>query len=442
MATVLVIGGGGREHAIAWKLAESEKVSSVHVAPGNGGTKSGKLSNVALKLEQPHFEGVIRYCKEQNVSLVAVGPEQPLVDGIADSLRAEGIKVFGCSKASAQIEGSKAFSKDFFSKYNIPTAQYKSFKGAEEAEAAMEYVKTCGFPVVVKASGLCAGKGVIMPENQEEALEAVREMLLQGKFGAAGTEIVIEELMEGPECSVFGLCDGVNVVAMVPAQDHKRALDGDQGLNTGGMGAYAPAPVCTPELQKRILEELLKPTMEGFQKEGMPYQGLLYAGVMLTKDGPKLLEYNCRFGDPETEVVLPLLKSDLFDVMHACAEVGGLASCDVEFYPKSAVTVVMASDGYPGSYKTGFPISGLPDTSNEEPSSKKQKGANETIVFHAGTKADGSAIVSSGGRVLAVTAVSDTLKEAISSSYAAVGSISWENAFYRKDIAAKASVTV
>merc|ERR1719235_1185445 len=223
-------------------------------------------------------------------------------------------------------------------------------------------------------------------------------MMLGGKFGAAGSEIVIEELLTGPECSVFALCDGVNVVPMAPAQDHKRALDGDQGLNTGGMGAYAPAPVCTPELQKRILEELLKPTMQGFEKEGMPYQGLLYAGVMLTKDGPKLLEYNCRFGDPETQVVLPLLKSDLFDVMMGCAELGGLASCPVEFHTKSAVTVVMASSGYPGSYKTGFPISGLPSADSEEPSSKKQKGENETIVFHAGTKSDGSAIVSSGGR--------------------------------------------
>jgi len=280
-----------------------------------------------------------------------------------------------------------------------------------------------------------------MPANQEEALEAVREMLLQGKFGSAGSEIVIEELMEGPECSVFGLADGVNVVPMAPAQDHKRALDGDNGPNTGGMGAYAPAPVCTPELQKRILEEILKPTMAGFQKEGMPYTGLLYAGVMLTNDGPKLLEYNCRFGDPETQVVLPLLKSDLFDVMMACAVSGGLASCEVEFYPKSAVTVVMASDGYPGAYKTGFPISGLPSTdADTEPSSKKQKGGNESIVFHAGTKIDGKATVTSGGRVLAVTAVCDTLKDAISGSYAAVSSISWDNAYYRKDIAAKASV--
>eukprot|EP00639_Heterosigma_akashiwo_P021979 CAMPEP_0206410094 /NCGR_PEP_ID=MMETSP0294-20121207/32359_1 /ASSEMBLY_ACC=CAM_ASM_000327 /TAXON_ID=39354 /ORGANISM="Heterosigma akashiwo, Strain CCMP2393" /LENGTH=1090 /DNA_ID=CAMNT_0053870317 /DNA_START=136 /DNA_END=3409 /DNA_ORIENTATION=+ len=354
-AKVLVVGSGGREHAIALKMAESPQVERVYVGPGNGGTAGGhwKLENVP-SLGAEDVPGVVAFCRENDIALVAVGPEAPLVIGMVDALQAAGVPAFGPTEAAAQLEASKAFSKDFMTKCGVRTAEYRNFT---DPQAAIAYIESISHKVVVKASGLAAGKGVIMSETKEEAIQAVKDMMMDQSFGSAGSEIVIEEWMEGPEVSCLSFCDGNICVGMPPAQDHKRALDGDRGLNTGGMGAYAPAPVCPPAVHRECLAMMQK-VVDRMRAEGKPYQGCLYGGFMLTATGPSILEFNCRFGDPETQVVLPLLKSDLFEVMLACAE-GRLAQAAVEWHPGAAATVVCAAPGYPNAYPKGLPIGGL-----------------------------------------------------------------------------------
>jgi phosphoribosylamine--glycine ligase/phosphoribosylglycinamide formyltransferase/phosphoribosylformylglycinamidine cyclo-ligase/phosphoribosylamine--glycine ligase/phosphoribosylformylglycinamidine cyclo-ligase len=420
-ATVLVVGGGGREHCIAWKLAQSKLVERVLVAPGNGGTtNSGKIQQMALDVKD--HASVLAVCKQNNVELVVVGPEDPLADGLADSLINAGVPCFGPQQGAAEIESSKAFSKDFMARHSIPTAAYANFT---DYAAAIAYVETCGHRVVVKASGLAAGKGVLMPETVEEAKEAVRQMMVDEAFGSAGSEIVIEEFMEGEEASILAFVDGFNVVCCPAAQDHKRIGEGDTGLNTGGMGAYCPAPAVTAALAQRIEREIVQPCVDGLRKEGRPFVGCLFTGVMLTAKGPRCLEYNCRFGDPETEAVLPLLDSeagaDLYEIMRACAR-HCLDSVTVRFSAAHSATVVMASEGYPEAYPKGRAITGTADVA-------------EAMVFHAGTKITDGQLVTSGGRVLAVTGMGASLQEALDRAYSGISRIHFQGAQFRRDIA-------
>lgn len=420
---ILLIGGGGREHALAWKLAQSDKVEKIFAAPGNPGIAMlKKCSCIDLKLDD--LEKVADYAEEESIDLTVVGPEATLVAGIADVFKRRGLPVFGPSKAAAQLEGSKAFSKELMAKYNIPTA---FFKICEDMEAAKAYVKEKGAPIVVKADGLAAGKGVVVAMTEEEALEAIEEMMGDHKFGNAGARVVLEEYMEGEEASLLAFTDGKTVVPMLAAQDHKRIFDNDQGPNTGGMGTYAPAPVMTDILRLKATERILKPVVAAMAKEGTPYQGCLYAGLMIKDDVIKVVEFNCRFGDPETQVVLPLLESDLAEIMLACAT-GTLDQADVAWSDKAAVCVVMASGGYPESYETGKVITGLAEADAQE----------NTVVFHAGTKNAAGSIVTAGGRVLGVTAVDDNIRAARDRAYAAVENIKFDGAFYRKDIAWRA----
>lgn len=420
---ILLIGGGGREHALAWKLAQSDKVEKIFAAPGNPGIAMlKKCSCIDLKLDD--LEKVADYAEEESIDLTVVGPEATLVAGIADVFKRRGLPVFGPSKAAAQLEGSKAFSKELMAKYNIPTA---FFKICEDMETAKAYVKEKGAPIVVKADGLAAGKGVVVAMTEEEALEAIEEMMGDHKFGNAGTRVVLEEYMEGEEASLLAFTDGKTVVPMLAAQDHKRIFDNDQGPNTGGMGTYAPAPVMTDILRLKATERILKPVVAAMAKEGTPYQGCLYAGLMIKDDVIKVVEFNCRFGDPETQVVLPLLESDLAEIMLACAT-GTLDQADVAWSDKAAVCVVMASGGYPESYETGKVITGLAEADAQE----------NTVVFHAGTKNAAGSIVTAGGRVLGVTAVDDNIRAARDRAYAAVENIKFDGAFYRKDIAWRA----
>lgn len=420
---ILLIGGGGREHALAWKLAQSDKVEKIFAAPGNPGIAMlKKCSCIDLKLDD--LEKVADYAEEESIDLTVVGPEATLVAGIADVFKRRGLPVFGPSKAAAQLEGSKAFSKELMAKYNIPTA---FFKICEDMEAAKAYVKEKGAPIVVKADGLAAGKGVVVAMTEEEALEAIEEMMGDHKFGNAGARVVLEEYMEGEEASLLAFTDGKTVVPMLTAQDHKRIFDNDQGPNTGGMGTYAPAPVMTDILRLKATERILKPVVAAMAKEGTPYQGCLYAGLMIKDDVIKVVEFNCRFGDPETQVVLPLLESDLAEIMLACAT-GTLDHADVAWSDKAAVCVVMASGGYPESYETGKVITGLAEADAQE----------NTVVFHAGTKNVAGSIVTAGGRVLGVTAVDDNIRAARDRVYAAVENIKFDGAFYRKDIAWRA----
>lgn len=420
---ILLIGGGGREHALAWKLAQSDKVEKIFAAPGNPGIAMlKKCSCIDLKLDD--LEKVADYAEEESIDLTVVGPEATLVAGIADVFKRRGLPVFGPSKAAAQLEGSKAFSKELMAKYNIPTA---FFKICEDMETAKAYVKEKGAPIVVKADGLAAGKGVVVAMTEEEALEAIEEMMGDHKFGNAGARVVLEEYMEGEEASLLAFTDGKTVVPMLAAQDHKRIFDNDQGPNTGGMGTYAPAPVMTDILRLKATERILKPVVAAMAKEGTPYQGCLYAGLMIKDDVIKVVEFNCRFGDPETQVVLPLLESDLAEIMLACAT-GTLDQADVAWSDKAAVCVVMASGGYPESYETGKAITGLAEADAQE----------NTVVFHAGTKNAAGSIVTAGGRVLGVTAVDDNIRAARDRAYAAVENIKFEGAFYRKDIAWRA----
>lgn len=420
---ILLIGGGGREHALAWKLVQSPKVEKLFAAPGNPGMALLQKCE-CINLNVDDLEGVADYAEEQSIDLTVVGPEAPLVAGLADVFKRRGLPVFGPSKDAAQLEGSKAFSKELMAKYNIPTA---FFKICEDIETAKAYVEEKGAPIVVKADGLAAGKGVVVAMTKQEALDAIDEMMGDHKFGAAGARLVLEEYMEGEEASLLAFTDGKTVVPMIAAQDHKRVFDGDEGPNTGGMGTYAPAPVMTDVLRLKATELILKPVVEAMAKEGMPYQGCLYAGLMIKGDSVKVVEFNCRFGDPETQVVMPLLDGDLAEIMLACAT-GTLDKAEVAWYNKTAVCVVMASGGYPESYEKGKEITGLAAAEEDK----------DVVVFHAGTKEAEGKIVTSGGRVLGVTAVDSSIKAARDRAYAAVEKIAFEKNFYRKDIAWRA----
>lgn len=420
---LLLIGSGGREHALAWKLAQSPLAEIIYVAPGNPGiAELPKCECISLNVED--LDAVAKFAEDNAIGLTVVGPEAPLVAGLADVLEAKGLAVFGPSKAAAQLEGSKAFSKTIMAKYNVPTA---FFKTCEDKETALAYVEEKGAPIVIKADGLAAGKGVVVAMNKQDALDAVEDMMGNNIFGSAGARVVIEEFMDGEEASLLAFTDGKTIVPMIASQDHKRVGDGDQGPNTGGMGTYAPAPVLTEELRVKATETILKPMIAAMQAEGTPYKGCLYVGLMVKGDSIKVVEFNCRFGDPETQVVLPLLDSDLVEVMLACAK-GNLADIDVQWKKQAAVCVVMASEGYPGSYKKGLPITGLAEANALE-------GA---VVFHAGTKMVDGQVATNGGRVLGVTAVAEDIKAARDKAYEAVEKINFSGAFCRKDIAWRA----
>ena len=418
---ILVIGSGGREHTLAWKLAQSPKQPKLYAVPGNPG-----MAEVAECVDGVSIEdnaALVALAKEKAIDLVVVGPEVPLTDGVVDAMNAAGIKAFGPTKAAAELEGSKSFSKDLMRKYGIPTAKYEVFT---DAEAARAYVQKEGAPIVIKADGLAAGKGVIVAETLDAALDAVDAILSDKAFGQAGSRVVIEEFMAGEEASLLAFTDGKTIIPMISSQDHKRAYDGDKGPNTGGMGTYAPAPVMTADMVQQATEKVLNPVIAAMAKEGRPYKGCLYAGLMITEEGPKVVEFNARFGDPETQVVLPLLESDLVDIMLACAD-GTLDTVDIQWSKGTAVCVVMASGGYPKAYQKGFAIDGL----------QKAKAAG-TLVFHAGTAEKDGKVVTAGGRVLGVVAKADTVKEAVAQAYKGVSAISFEGAFYRKDIAHRA----
>ena len=422
---VLVIGSGAREHTIVWKLRQSPHVGALYCAPGNAGI--GRMATM-VSLKPTDISGLARFVKENSVDLTVVGPEQPLVDGIVDYFEDAGFAIFGPSKAAAMLEGSKAFAKEFMASCRIPTARFRSF-GSGELQQAEQYVRQLPLPVVVKADGLAAGKGVIICESYDAAVIALRDMLQNKSFGHAGEQVVIEEYLVGEEASVFALTDGERYALLAPAQDHKRILDGDRGKNTGGMGAYAPAPVVTPETMRRVEEEVVIPTLKGMKERGTPYRGCLYCGLIITAEGPKVIEYNCRLGDPETQVVLPLIEGDLAEILRSIAE-RRLDPGTVRLHEASAVCVVMASRGYPDDYQTGKVIHGLEKAKHEE----------GFVVFHAGTRADGDQILTSGGRVLGVTAIgySHELQKTIDAAYRAVGMITFDGAYYRSDIGQKA----
>ena len=412
---ILVVGGGGREHAIIKKLKESEKVEKIYAAPGNGGiARDAEIVNISAEEK----EKMVEFAVSNNIDYCVVAPDNPLVDGFVDALEDAGIKCFGPKANAAIIEGSKVFSKDLMKKYNIPTAQYETFNNKEKA---LEYIETCAIPVVVKADGLALGKGVIIAMTRDEAVDAVKSIMEDKVFGASGNNIVIEEFLTGPEVSVLSFTDGKTVVPMVSSMDHKRALDNDEGLNTGGMGTIAPNPYYTEEVAKQCMEKIFVPTIEAMNKEGRTFKGCLYFGLMITKDGPKVIEYNCRFGDPETQVVLPLLETDLLEVMMATTE-ERLSEIEVKFKDASACCVVMASKGYPQSYEKGYEIT-MPEDKN---------------IYVAGAKLENGKLLTSGGRVLGVTAVGNTLKEAIENAYSDVELVHFDNKFYRKDIGKKA----
>ncbi|NTG49464.1 phosphoribosylamine--glycine ligase [Agrobacterium rhizogenes] len=411
---VLLIGSGGREHALAWKLAQSPLMTELYAAPGNPGIAE-YATLAAIDIE--NHGAVVAFCKEKAIDFVVVGPEAPLVAGIADALRAAGIAVFGPSTAAAQLEGSKGFTKDICARYNIPTGAYQRFNNAPKAKA---YIREQGAPIVVKADGLAAGKGVTVAMTVDEALAAVDDCF-EGAFGEAGAEVVIEAYLDGEEASFFCLSDGKHALALATAQDHKRVGDGDTGPNTGGMGAYSPAPVMTAEMVERTMKEIIEPTMRGMAESGYPFSGVFFAGLMITAKGPELIEYNVRFGDPECQVLMMRLKSDLLPLLLACAN-GTLDQVSAEWSDDVALSVVMASKGYPGSYAKNTPIAALPADS---------EGAK---VFHAGTALKDGALVATGGRVLNVTATGRTVSEAQKRAYALASKVEWENGFSRSDI--------
>jgi phosphoribosylamine---glycine ligase len=413
---ILLLGSGGREHALAWKLASSALTDRLICAPGNAGIAQ-EAECVALDITD--HAAVIALCKTNKIDFVVVGPEAPLVAGLVDDLEAAGIRTFGPTKSAAQLEGSKGFTKDLCRANNIPTAAYERFTSAEPAKA---YVCKQGMPIVIKADGLAAGKGVVIPQNLTEA-EAAIDMMFEGGLGAAGAEVVIEEFMVGEEASFFALCDGETAIPFASAQDHKRVGDGDTGPNTGGMGAYSPAPVMPPEMTARAMNEIIVPTMRAMQAMGAPFKGVLFAGLMITKDGPKLIEYNVRFGDPETQVLMLRLMSDLLPALIASRD-GQLKSFDLRWYSDAALTVVMAAKGYPGDYKRGSVIAGLDAAGQVE----------GVEIFHAGTKADGGKITANGGRVLNVSARAKTVTEAQARAYQAIDRINWPEGFCRRDI--------
>ncbi len=420
---VLVVGSGGREHAICRAVAKSKKLTKLYCAPGNAGT-AAIAENVAISSDD--IDGLLKFALENKIDLTVVGPEAPLVAGIADIFEAEGLLVFGPGRAGAQLEGSKSFMKNILKKNNIPTAVFGEFDNAVDA---LKYInRNKIYPLVIKADGLAAGKGVIIAKTEAEAVCAVNDIMIKKIFGDAGERVVIEEFLEGDEASILVLTDGKNILPLPASQDHKRIFDNDEGPNTGGMGAYAPTPLVKPDLLERIKKEILVPTVEGLNREGINYKGVLYAGIMVTKDGPKVLEYNVRFGDPETQAVLPLVKSDLLDIFAACAG-GNISGIDFELENGAAITVVLAAKGYPGVYEKGKEIKGLDSL----------KDLEDIYVYHAGTKNEGGKILTNGGRVLAVTAYDKDIKSAIEKVYKAVKNINFEGMQYRKDIGARAS---
>ena len=416
---VLIVGSGGREHVIAWKCAQSPKVDQIYCAPGNAGIAE-VAQLVPLKADQ--FEELADFAQENEIDLTIIGMDDPLVGGIVDVFEERGLRVFGPRKNAAILEGSKAFAKDLMKKYHIPTAAYETFTNKDKA---IEYLKSLAkFPVVLKASGLALGKGVLICESLEEALEGTEEIMGVKKFGSAGDEMVIEEFMTGREVSVLSFVDGTHIREMASAQDHKRAGDGDTGLNTGGMGNFSPSPFYTEEIQKYCMENIFQPTVDAMKAEGREFKGVIFFGLMLTQDGPKVLEYNCRFGDPEAQVVLPRMENDIIDVFEACID-GTLDQVDLRFAEDACVCVVLASDGYPVAYEKGKEIRGL----------EKFAGKNDYFCFHAGSAVKDGKIVTNGGRVLGITALGADLREARAKAYEAVDWVSFDNKYYRHDIA-------
>jgi phosphoribosylamine--glycine ligase len=420
MMKVLVVGSGGREHTLVWKIAQNKQVKEIYCAPGNGG-----ISAIAkcVPVKAMDIDGMVSFSKENAIDLVVVAPDDPLAAGMVDALEKEGIRAFGPRKNAAIIEGSKAFAKDLMKKYNIPTAKYEIF---DKSKDALEYLKDQKFPIVIKADGLALGKGVIIAQNLEEAKKAVLSIMEDKAFGEAGNKVVIEEFMVGPEVSVLAFTDGKTVKPMVSSQDHKRALDNDQGLNTGGMGTFSPSRIYTKEMEEYCMEKIFKPTVDAMNKEGRKFKGVLYFGIMVTAEGPKVLEYNARFGDPETQVVIPRLKTDLIEIFNAIID-ERLDEVNIEWEDNAAVCVIMASGGYPQKYQTGYEISGLDEA---------QKDVN-TIIFHAGTKYENGKYYTAGGRVLGVTAVEKNLDLAIKKAYEGVAKVNFKDMHFRKDIGIK-----
>jgi phosphoribosylamine---glycine ligase len=418
---ILVVGGGGREHALIWKIAQSPLVEKIYCAPGNPGI--AELAE-CIDIAADKIAALCDFALDQEIDLTVVGPEVPLTLGIVDLFQTAGLEIFGPHKAAAQIEGSKSFSKNLMAKYRIPTAAYQTFTDRDQAVA---YVRAQGAPIVIKADGLAAGKGVIVALTEAQAIAGIDEIMLDKVFGTAGASVVIEEFMEGEEASFFAFTDGKHILPLASSQDHKRVNDDDQGPNTGGMGAYSPAPVVTTELHELIVETIVRPTIEGMASEGTPYRGILYVGLMIKDGQPRVVEYNARFGDPEAQPLLMRMKSDIVPVLQACAR-GDLRQTAIEWHDKAAVCVVMASGGYPGHFAKGLPISGLDAAA----------ALGDVTVFHAGTKTIAGAITNSGGRVLGVTGLGSTVAEAIDRAYQGVACISWQDAHYRKDIGKKA----
>lgn len=418
---VLVVGGGGREHALVWKISQSPLVKEVYCAPGNGG-----ISTIAhcLDIGATDLEGLARFGKDKAVDLTVVGPELPLTMGIVDLFGQEGLTIFGANRAAAQIEGSKAFAKDLMRGYGISTAEYRVFEDRDEAAS---YITEKGAPLVVKADGLAAGKGVTVAETVHDAIEALDQIMVQGAFGEAGRRVVIEERLVGEEASFIAFSDGEQVLPLASSQDHKPVHDGDRGPNTGGMGAYSPAPLVTPKVHRRIMQEIMIPTIKAMAAEGCPYRGILYAGLMVQDGVPTALEFNCRFGDPETQPIFVRMKGDLIPLMEACIR-GDISGMDIEWDTRPAVCVVMASAGYPGSYEKGKEIHGI----------EAAEATKDIYIFHAGTAREEGRYVTSGGRVLGVTGLGTDIKDAIETTYRAVSKISWEGVHYRKDIGVKA----
>lgn len=420
---LMVIGSGGREHALAWKLAQSDRVEKVYVAPGNAGTAlEPGIENIGI--EPTDFDALINFARSNAISLTVVGPEDPLVLGIVDRFTEAGLKCFGPSASAAQLEGSKSFTKDFLARHQIPTASYQVF---EDADAAVTYISDILPPIVIKADGLAAGKGVVLAESHAEAEATIRDMLSGNVLGGAGSRIVIEEFLRGEEASFIVIADGEDYAAFATSQDHKAAFNGDQGPNTGGMGAYSPAPVVTDAVYERILAEVIEPTLRGMEADGHPYRGFLYAGLMIDQGQPKVIEFNCRFGDPETQPILYRLKSDLLEAVEAAMD-GALVDHQLQFDDTVALTVVMASGGYPGSYEKGRAIDGLMEANS----------SGHAKVFHAGTALAGEEVVTSGGRVLGITATGATVSAAQAAAYAAVSLVTFEDAMYRTDIGYRA----
>lgn len=417
---VLVVGSGGREHAIVWRLKKNTAIEKIYCAPGNAGIG---LDAECVPIGAMEFDKLVDFAKSEKIDFTIIGMDDPLVGGVVDAFEKEGLRVFGPRKNAAIIEGSKAFSKDLMKKYGIPTAKYESFTDYEEAK---KYLDNQEMPIVIKADGLALGKGVLICMTREEAESGLKEIMLDKKFGSAGNAVVIEEFLQGPEVSVLSFCDGKTVVPMVSAQDHKRALDGDKGLNTGGMGTFSPSVFYTEEMNEECMKTIFQPTVDAMAKEGRPFVGILYFGLMLTKDGMKVIEYNARFGDPETQVILPRLKTDLLEIMEACVD-GKLADMNIEWYDNAAVCVVLASGGYPVAYEKGFEIKGLDDIAKRD----------DIVVFHAGTAEKDGKLVTNGGRVLGITGIGKDINEAIKIAYEGVEIVDFEKKHFRTDIGRK-----